>query len=542
MRKWIRVVCGLGSLGILLAPGTAWSKEFPLGCKRDGRAGEVQVLLMGNSDYRHPAWVDLPGVQRDIEQLEEALHRFPEGTFAVTTCNNLTRAAMQDAVDAFGERLRAGETAWVYYAGHGVSDEVGSDGEIEYHLVPVDSDSETSGTVSLAPLVQSLMRSAAARRVWTFDACRTRMIGGGSRGIEAAGSLDRLSALDDDRDAGFVFSTPDRTPAPAESLFLPALVARLAELAPQTTPPQWADVFAELGANLGVQTINLPRGFLWGDRDRDLLTDVRETDLSAKLGLPGCLSPDKPDSDEDGQRDDTEAALLDRLPAGADPACIERVCHTPASVAGDDVDGDGLVNLREAVLGSSPCEADSDSDGLNDGLEDDLGLNVLARNTDEDKLADQEEVETVERLGGEARDRRWLMGVCPSGSLDGPCPLPLPAKRDDFDGDGILDTLEVRRGLDPLAPDVVSGMFGTPRGRAAVGLLVGGAALLVGGAVSFGLTGQSWEQGGAWYEKTGGDPERARATLWELIGAGAGLTVGGAALGVSGVVMAVPQR
>jgi hypothetical protein len=58
-----------------------------------------------------------------------------------------------------------------------------------------------------------------------------------------------------------------------------------------------------------------------------------------------------------------------------------------------DIDGDGLLNTQETVLGTNPRQADTDGDGLSDGAEvNTFGTNPLLADTDGDGLTDGEEV------------------------------------------------------------------------------------------------------------------------------------------------------
>jgi chitodextrinase len=57
-----------------------------------------------------------------------------------------------------------------------------------------------------------------------------------------------------------------------------------------------------------------------------------------------------------------------------------------------DVDGDGIPNLREQILGSNPGAFDSDSDGLSDGQELANGTNPLMSDTDSDGMPDGWEI------------------------------------------------------------------------------------------------------------------------------------------------------
>ena len=108
-----------------------------------------------------------------------------------------------------------------------------------------------------------------------------------------------------------------------------------------------------------------------------------------------------------------------------------------------DTDNDGLTDYQEFYItdtnptvydsvtkGISDADADKDNDGISNIKEIELGTNVDKKDTDEDGLADYEEVYTY-----------------------GTDPL-----KKDTDGDGLIDGDELKIGLDPLNPET----FGIP--------------------------------------------------------------------------------
>ena len=98
-------------------------------------------------------------------------------------------------------------------------------------------------------------------------------------------------------------------------------------------------------------------------------------------------NPEKDDTDGDGLSDYIE---------------IYGVCTDPINTDTDgdgildgneDTDSDGLTNLRELEIGTSPEKKDTDSDGLLDGQEIELGTDPLKYDTDSDNVNDGYEVE-----------------------------------------------------------------------------------------------------------------------------------------------------
>ncbi|MER7457485.1 hypothetical protein [Micromonospora sp. NPDC126480] len=149
-----------------------------------------------------------------------------------------------------------------------------------------------------------------------------------------------------------------------------------------------------------------------GDHDSDGVVDVVELRFGS--------SPLLVDSDGDGLTDKFE---ITELVGWTRP-------NTPDSDQGsiadgaEDVDNDGLTNLQEQDLGTSPTNPDTDGDGLNDGAELARGTNPL--------VADQLRAPP---LPGEAP------------------PIETNPTLTDVDGDGLADIFEEEHGSDPANPD-----------------------------------------------------------------------------------------
>lgn len=93
-----------------------------------------------------------------------------------------------------------------------------------------------------------------------------------------------------------------------------------------------------------------------------------------------------------------------------------------------DIDGDGLDNAAEALLGTDPRRIDTDGDGMPDGWEFDHGLDAR---TGFDRLLDEDGDDL-------ANYEEYLLGTDPRTA--------------DTDGDRMPDGWEVRNGLDPMDP------------------------------------------------------------------------------------------
>jgi Mg-chelatase subunit ChlD len=112
----------------------------------------------------------------------------------------------------------------------------------------------------------------------------------------------------------------------------------------------------------------------------------------------------------------------------------------------EDLDGDGLSNSDEALLGTDLLNADTDGDGLSDGAEWAIGLDPLSPDSDGDGTPDGLEDVDDDGLDGETED---ALGTDPLNP--------------DTDGDGIGDGDEAALGADPLNPDTDGD--GAPDGR-----------------------------------------------------------------------------
>ena len=101
-----------------------------------------------------------------------------------------------------------------------------------------------------------------------------------------------------------------------------------------------------------------------------------------------------------------------------------RVFEPKDEIPPQDTDDDGLSDVVEIALGTSPTNSDSDADGLEDGAEYTLGTDPLNPDSDDDGLSDGNEVS---------------IGTDPQSA--------------DTDGDGVSDGDEVSAGTDPLTDE-----------------------------------------------------------------------------------------
>ena len=133
-----------------------------------------------------------------------------------------------------------------------------------------------------------------------------------------------------------------------------------------------------------------------------LAESIYSADVIERLGL----DPYALDTDGDGLKDDYEITYANEYMSPS----IADTDENGISDASEDNDNDGLTNLQEQALATSPFLHDSDFDGLSDEKEVTLGTDPLNSDSDNDGLLDGEEV---------------LLGLDPSKA--------------DSDGDGIGD-------------------------------------------------------------------------------------------------------
>ncbi|WP_054741456.1 cellulose binding domain-containing protein [Cellulosilyticum ruminicola] len=115
------------------------------------------------------------------------------------------------------------------------------------------------------------------------------------------------------------------------------------------------------------------------DMDADNLPDYYENILGT--------NPNNADTDGDGLPDGYEVLIL-----GTSPLLKDSVDDSIQD-GDEDLDEDGLSNIKEYELGTNPKDKDTDGDGVLDGEEvDNYGTNPLLKDTDEDGLCDGDEI------------------------------------------------------------------------------------------------------------------------------------------------------
>lgn len=123
------------------------------------------ALVIGNGDYGSNS---LPNTRNDARLIADSLR---QAGFEVTLKTDLTRSGMFDATRSFAERLPAGASAVVYYAGHGMQIKG------ENYLLPVDmvvtgEEGVKQRAFPLQALHERLALSKSSVNVMILDACR----------------------------------------------------------------------------------------------------------------------------------------------------------------------------------------------------------------------------------------------------------------------------------------------------------------------------------------------------------------------------------
>ncbi len=141
-------------------------------------AGNRKALVIGNDDYPGNK---LFNARNDAQAIADQLAALG---YQTTLSLDVDRHSMARSIDTFAASLNAGDTAVVYYAGHGLQVEG------ENYLVPTDfrisqeADVQSQG-YSLHALLQTLTVHGATTEIVILDACRnnpfigSRSLGGG---------------------------------------------------------------------------------------------------------------------------------------------------------------------------------------------------------------------------------------------------------------------------------------------------------------------------------------------------------------------------
>ena len=150
------------------------------------------ALVIGNDAYS-----DVPVLQKAVNDAIAMTDALSVQGFEVTTLTDAPRRSMNRAISDFTQRLAAGDTALVFYAGHGVE----IDGE--NYLLPTDIEAPQSGdsdfvkaeSIALSRLLDQIRATGARTTLAIVDACRENPFAASTgRSIGTARGLGRIAA------------------------------------------------------------------------------------------------------------------------------------------------------------------------------------------------------------------------------------------------------------------------------------------------------------------------------------------------------------
>jgi hypothetical protein len=151
------------------------------------------------------------------------------------------------------------------------------------------------------------------------------------------------------------------------------------------------------------------------------------------LGNPRPNAEPCIDSDGDGISDD-----IDNCPNVANPTQLDTDMDGLGDGCDEDDDNDGLTDLDEGLLGTSPTNPDTDGDGLSDGDEVLFwGTDPLSGDTDLDTVSDS--VDNCPIVHNPTQTNTDLDGF---GDACDNCPLTPSASQLDYDGDTVGDVCD----------------------------------------------------------------------------------------------------
>lgn len=198
-----------------------WASTSPA-LAAEGRAERRVALVIGNDDYSK-----VPKLEKAVSDGKTFAAEMKRAGFEVTLLSNANRRTMNDAINAFKDKIANGGVGVFYFAGHGVQVE-GTN-----FLLPVDieanrSEDLDSDAINVPNMMDKIAKSKARFSLLVLDACRDnpfpkkagRSIGG-ARGMSlqqdtpkglmvlysAGASQQALDSLSpDDRDPNGLFT------------------------------------------------------------------------------------------------------------------------------------------------------------------------------------------------------------------------------------------------------------------------------------------------------------------------------------------------
>ncbi len=167
---------------------------FVLAVTPQGFAADRIALVIGNDDYQA-----LPVLKKAVNDARAVAATLREIGFDVVIGENLSRRQMSRTLAHFTDKIKAGDQAFVFFAGHGIT--IGA----ENYLIPSDMPKPASGQIDVVrddafsvDLLLSRVRARDARStIFILDACRNNPFAAtGVRSIGGQRGLTRVTAPD----------------------------------------------------------------------------------------------------------------------------------------------------------------------------------------------------------------------------------------------------------------------------------------------------------------------------------------------------------
>jgi hypothetical protein len=332
------------------------------------------ALVVGNDAY-----AEVPQLLKAGNDAEAVATTLSAQGFEVILVQDADRREMNRRLSQFTGQLRPGDTALVFYAGHGVE----IDGE--NYLLPVDivapdsgdSDFVASEAIALSDLLDRVRATGARATIAIIDACRdnpfetaTGRSIGGARGlgrvaapegtfvIFSAGAgqmaLDRLSDADPDPNSVFTRALLPRLAEPGLELrdLVRATRLEVRELARSRNHAQFPAYYDEL---LGAFYLTPARSV----SEPDPISE--DFDLARELGTPEAFEAFL--ARHGNRADDFRVLLARRMLEDPAPGADAEAASTTAPAPAEPLDVREAIRAAQSALNALGCRA-----GLPDGI------------------------------------------------------------------------------------------------------------------------------------------------------------------------------
>src|SRR5437762_12871385 len=151
------------------------------------------ALVIGNNDYKF-----VPKLQKAVNDARTMGDTLKQLGFSVVVTENQTRQAFSQSLLAFDKAVEKGDTAFFFYAGHGL--EIAG----QNFLLPTDVPAATEGQEELVRdasiladrVIERLQNKGARTAILVFDACRNNPFErSGTRAVAGGGGLAPMTQL-----------------------------------------------------------------------------------------------------------------------------------------------------------------------------------------------------------------------------------------------------------------------------------------------------------------------------------------------------------